>query len=88
MKLINKIYKCKILVLNYGSTFFKNYVYISSSCEKIIVIINGDEYKNDYLHLSSIIPSKYQGIIHKKYKNAQFHYIIVNNHLNFDPFTI
>ncbi len=86
--LINKIYGCKILILNYGSTFFKNYVYISESCEKIIVIINGKKYINDYNHLSNITPSKFQGIIHKKYKNANIHYMITNNSLDFDPFTL
>ena len=88
IELINSIYKCKTVVLNYGSTFFKNYVYISESCERIIVIINGPVYINDYLHLSSIIPSKTQGIIYRKYKNAEIKYVIVNNELNFDPFKI
>jgi hypothetical protein len=86
--LINRIYSCKILILNYGSTFFKNYVYISDYCEKIIIIINGDVYIKDYNHLSSIVPSKFQGIIYKKYKNATFHYIITNNTLEFNPYTL
>jgi hypothetical protein len=85
IELINRIHRCKILILNYGSTFFKNYVYISDYCEKIFVVVNGEVYINDYNHLSSITPSKYQGIIYKKYKNAQVHYIINNNNLNFDP---
>ena len=88
IELINSIYNCKILILNYGSTFFKNYVYISELCEKIIVIVNGDVYTNDYKHLSSITPNKYQGIIYKKYKNAEIHYIVVNNNLNFDPYRL
>lgn len=85
--LINRIYNCKILVLNYGSTFFKNYVYISDNCEKVIVIVSGDVYINDYKNLSSIKPSIYQGIIYKKYKNATFHYIITDN-LDFNPHTL
>ena len=88
IELINLIYNCKTLVLNYGSTFFKNYVYVSDLCEKIIVIVNGDVYKNDYYHLSSITPSRYQGIIYRKYKNADVHYIVVNDDLNFDPYTL
>lgn len=86
IELINLIYNCKILILNYGSTFFKNYVYISDICEKIIVVVNGDGYINDYNYLSSITSNKYQGIIYKKYKNAYIKYIIVNNDLPFDPF--
>ena len=74
------------MILNYGSTFFKNYVYISDICEKIIVVVNGDGYINDYNYLSSITSNKYQGIIYKKYKNAEIKYIIVNNDLPFDPF--
>ena len=86
--LINSIYKCKTIILNYGSTFLKNYVYISESCERIIVIVNGLVYINDYNHLSSITPNKTQGIIYRKYKNAEIKYVIVNNELNFDPFKI
>jgi hypothetical protein len=89
IQLINLIYNCKILILNYGSTFFKNYVYISDICEKIIVIVNGDGYINDYNYLNSITSNKYQGIIYKKYKNAEIKYVIVNNNeLNFDPYII
>jgi len=84
IELINSIYKCKCLIINYGSTFFKNYVYISDLCEKIIVVVNGEHYKNDYFNLSSIIPNKYQGIIYKKYKNAEIIYVVVDNKLDFD----
>jgi hypothetical protein len=88
IELINSIYNSKILILNYGSTFFKNYVYISESCEKIIIIVYGPGYTNDYNHLSNITPSKYQGIIYKKYKNAEIKYILDDGELDFDPYTI
>jgi len=83
--LINRIYRCKILIISYGSTFFKNFVYISDYCEKVIVVVSGPIYIKDYLHLRSITLNKFQGIIHKKYKNATFHYIVTNNPLNFNP---
>lgn len=88
IELINNIYNSKIVILNYGSTFFKNYVYISDLCKKIIVIVNGNYYINDYNHLSNIITNKYQGIIYNKYKNANIYYIKVNNNLNFNPYTL
>jgi len=88
IELINSIYNSKILILNYGSTFFKNYVYISESCEKIIIIVYGPGYTNDYNNLSNITPSKYQGIIYKKYKNAEIKYILDDGELDFDPYTI
>ena len=85
---INKINNCRILIINYGSTFFKNFIYISNKCEKIIVVVHGDVYINDYYHLSSITPSKFQGVIYNRYKNADIKYIIVNNELNFNPYLL
>jgi hypothetical protein len=87
IELINLIYSCKILILSYGSTFFKNYIYISDSCEKIIVIIKGDCYINDYKNLCKPSPSlhQFQGNIYNKYKNAVIKYIFVDNDLKFDP---
>ena len=85
---INSIYSCEILVISYGSAFFKNFMYISNNCKKVIVVVNGEIYKNDYAHLSSILPSEYQGIIFKKYKNADFIYTIINDDLNFNPYEL
>jgi hypothetical protein len=87
IELINLIYNCKLLILSYGSTFFKNYIYISDLCEKIIVVINGDCYINDYKRLSTTT-NEYQGNIYNKYKNATIVYIHVNNDLNFNPIII
>lgn len=84
---INKIYNCKTFIVSYGSAFFKNFIYISNKCEKIIVIVNGDHYKNDYNHLSSIITNKYQGLILNNYKNAKITYL-VRDDLHFNPHDI
>ena len=88
IEVIQTIQNCKTLIIHYGSKFFKNFVYISDKCEKIIVIVNGSTYINDYNHLSSIIPTKYQGIIMKKYKNADIKYVMANANMDFDPYTI
>ena len=85
---INAVYSCEIMVISYGSAFFKNFMYISDNCKKVIVVVNGECYKNDYAHLSSIVPTRHQGIIFKKYKNAVFIYIITNNDLNFNPYEL
>jgi hypothetical protein len=81
---INKIYNCKYFIVSYGSAFFKNFIYISNKCEKIIVLVNGEYYKNDYKHLKSIIPNKYQGLILDNYKNANIIYLLRDN-LDFNP---
>uniref|UniRef100_A0A6C0KWN1 Glycosyltransferase family 61 protein n=1 Tax=viral metagenome TaxID=1070528 RepID=A0A6C0KWN1_9ZZZZ len=85
IELINLIHNCKILIINYGSTFFKNYVYISDLCEKIIVIVYGNTYINDYNYLNSIHTNNFQGNIYKKYKNATITYLTVDNNLNINP---
>ena len=86
--LINKIYNCKILIVSFGSTFYKNYVYISELCEKVIVVVNGDVYMNEYKDLMDKKISTHDGIDYSKYKNATFHYILGNDTLNFNPLTI
>ncbi len=88
--LINRIYNCKILIVNFGSTFFKNYVYISDKCEKIIVIVNCWRYKYEYdVYLDNTITKKTKNLsnIIKKYKNATVHYLITDK-LDFDPITL
>lgn len=84
IELINRIYNCSILLISYGSTFFKNFIYISEKCKKIIVIVK-DSYIGDYNRFCET--SVGQGTIVKKYKNADFIYkIIDNDELNFNPF--
>lgn len=84
---INYIYNCKVLVISYGSAFFKNFIYVSDICEKIIVIVSGDIYVNDYNRLANKVTTEYEGVILKKYKNADVFYTIRND-LDFDPFSI
>jgi hypothetical protein len=82
---VNIINNCKVLIVSYGSAFYKNFVYISDKCEKIIVIVSGEYYINHYKNLSaSLEDSTYAGFILPKYKNADIKYIIRND-LDFDP---
>lgn len=74
--LIHIIQECSIFVVSWGTSFFKNYVYISDKCKKIIVLIlkNSNfhnQYNNGYGSIS-------------KFKNANIIYKIVNNDLNFN----
>jgi hypothetical protein len=50
IKLINIIHDCTVFLTSWGTAFMKNYVYISNKCKKIIVLIIGDDYKNQYNH--------------------------------------
>jgi hypothetical protein len=93
IELINRIYNCSILLISYGSCFFKNFIYISEKCKKVIVLIKGNSELNDIHYITDYknlceTNSPYQGTILKKYKNADFIYKIIDNddELNFNPF--
>ena len=73
---INILYNTTFIVISWGTTFFKNYYYISDKCVNIIVLIIGETYKNQYddaIKNNSII---------KNFKNANIEYIIVNENIN------
>ena len=69
---INILYNCNLLVLSWGSTFFKNYYYISDKCEKIIILVIGDS-KNEYNQYMNT------NALFTKFRNATFEYIITDN---------
>jgi len=73
--LINMIHNCKLFVSSWGTAFFKNYIYISDTCQEIIVLIIGDEFINQYKshNLSNTLLLKY--------KNATINYIFANETL-------
>lgn len=74
--LINMIYNCKLFVVSLGTAFLKNYIYISDSCEEIIVLVIGDEFMRQYKsHKSS-------NTLLLKYKNATINYIFANETLD------
>jgi hypothetical protein len=75
ISLINIIYSCKIFVVSWGTAFFKNFVYISNNCRKIIVLIIGEEFIKQYNNFKDLP---------KKFKNANIIYKIINNNLDED----
>ncbi len=76
IEFINILNKCKIYVTSWATTFFKNFVYVSDKCEKIIVMVIGKEYIGEYNNhvRGNALPIKY--------KNASILYCIVNRDLN------
>ena len=78
IELIHIINQSKIFVTTWGTAFFKNFVYISDSCEKIIVFVIGHEFI--YQYNNSVADKS----IHRKIKNAQIEYYITDTNLNID----
>jgi hypothetical protein len=77
--LIHCINQCRIFVTTWGTAFLKNFVYISDKCEKIIVLVIGDNFigqYNSYLNSNTL---KY------RHKNANIVYRIIDLNLNFNP---
>ena len=77
--LIHCINQCKVFVTTWGTAFLKNYVYISDICEKIIVLVIGENFigqYHSYLHTNSL---KF------RHKNANIIYRIIDTNLNFNP---
>jgi hypothetical protein len=72
--LIHTINICNILVVSWGTSFMKNFVYISDKCKKIIVLIIGNIFIEQYNN----IPNRLA-----KFKNADIIYKIVNPKLDF-----
>jgi hypothetical protein len=74
--LINTIYNSKNIVFSWGTTFMKNFIYISDKCEKITVLIIGNDFINEYNFLIK------NGMLPLKYKNATIDYQIVDQNLS------
>ena len=76
--LINILYNCKSLILSWGTTFMKNFIYISNLCENITVLIIGDAFVNEYNYL------KNNNKLISHFKNAKFTYIelLINTTVN------
>jgi hypothetical protein len=76
--LIHAINKSRIFITTWGTAFLKNFIYISDDCQKIIVLIIGDAFINQY-------HNNYNNKLNR-YKNAEIIYKIVDVSLNFNPF--
>lgn len=79
IKLINLLYSCSRLIVSWGTSFFKNYIYISNTCKLVIVLIIGKEFISQYHRLQE------NGELITSYKDALFTYKIVDSNLNLIP---
>lgn len=71
IELINILNQCKIFVVSFGTAFYKNYVYVSNLCKKIIVFVIGDTFIQEYNEEIK------NNVVIKKYKNAEVLYYII-----------
>ena len=76
IELINKINQSRIFVTSWGTTFFKNFIYISNKCEKIIVLVIGNDFIQQYVNTCTNCQTKF--------KNAFITYHIVDENLDVD----
>ena len=82
IELINKLNDCKLFITSWGTSFFKNFIYLSEKCEKVIVFIIGDAFTTEFNNTN-----KHNDLI-LKYKNASISYHFVDTNLNIDLTTI
>ena len=78
ISLINFLYRCSLLVISWGTAFFKNYIYVSEKCTQIIVLVIGPNFinqYNDHFKTNNLVT---------KYKNATVSYYISDTNLNID----
>lgn len=72
VKLINILYNAKILVTSWGTSWFKNQVYLSDNCTDVYVLVLGKNFYNQYKNS----PKKCN------IRNTNIHYILLDNELN------
>ena len=73
---INILYNAKIIVMSWGTTFFKNYYYISDNCTHIYVLIIGTIFIDQYNF------TKTNNYLITNFKNTIIEYIIVSDNIN------
>ena len=74
--LIHIIQSCSIFVVSWGTSFFKNYIYISDKCKEIIVLVlENSNFYNQYTN-------SYKNNVIYTYKNAKITYIVTNLELS------
>ncbi len=82
IRLIHTINNSELVVISWGTSFLKNYAYISDNCKKIVVVVVGDAFIGQYNSYLST------NILMRKYKNAEIIYKISDINLNFNPYEI
>ncbi len=78
IELINTINQSRIFVTSWGTAFFKNYIYISNKCEKIIVFVIGEDFINQYNYNFNA------NTLQTKFKNAIIKYHLIDANLDVD----
>jgi hypothetical protein len=68
--LANYINNCEEIIFSWGTTFMKNFIYLSEVATKARVLVFGDEFNYEYSNAIS------RNIIVYKYKNCIFEYRI------------
>lgn len=81
IELINIINRCKFLIVTWGTAYMKNLPYISDNCTKILVLVIGNEFINQY---NKNDEKQFYAI--DKFKNTNIIYKIVDENLDFNPF--
>jgi len=77
LKVINYLSNATRVLFSWGTTFMKNFVYVSDTCTKIDVLVFGSSFRYEYDNAVS------RGILPHTFKNATIHY-----HLDFDLTTL
>jgi hypothetical protein len=68
--LINILHNSEEVVFSWGTTFMKNFIYLSDKCKKVTVLVFGRDFYNEYEN------AKERGILVTSFKNAKFTYHI------------
>ena len=74
--LINYLYNAEKLLFSWGTTFMKNFIYISDTCKKIDVLITGRPFRREFENALE------RGILPHKFKNANLSYHLEPDFLN------
>jgi hypothetical protein len=70
VNLINYINNCEEIIFSWGTTFMKNFIFISEKCLKSKVFVFGNEFNYEYNDAIR------RDILIQKYKNCTFEYVI------------
>jgi hypothetical protein len=70
IELIQIINSCEYFITSFGTTFLKNFIYISDKCKKIIVLVYGDMFIKQYEEEQNLIT---------QFKSAIIEYKIINS---------
>jgi hypothetical protein len=78
VELIHSINQSRIFITTWGTAFMKNFSYISDHCQRIVVLVIGHEFIQQY---NNTMPN-----VLTRHKNAEIVYRIVDESLNLNPF--